>query len=261
MAILGDGDAARRTARRSTRPSSTSRARGGCSARRPRSPRSIRAPGARRDRPHDLGRRRVDEVPGQALQRSGEARRRAPRRAGRPSATFLAPLPVSRLWGVGPATLRKLERMGVRTIGDVAALDEPVLDRRPRCELGAHLHALARNDDPRAIVVDRAAKSIGAEETFAKRPHDRDECERELVRLADRACARVRHSELVARTLTLKIRFGDFETRTRARTFPEADRCQHGRPRGRTRAPRRVRRRRAACACSAFAVAARRRAR
>jgi len=135
---------------------------------------------------------------------------------------FLAPLPASRLWGVGPATLRKLERMGVRTIGDVAALDERVLTGALGASLGAHLHALARNDDTREIVVDRAAKSIGAEETFARDLRTRDECDRELVRLADRACERVRNNELVARTLTLKVRFGNFETRTRARTLPEA---------------------------------------
>jgi DNA polymerase-4 len=135
---------------------------------------------------------------------------------------FLAPLPASRLWGVGPATLRKLERMGVRTIGDVAALDEQVLTGALGASLGAHLHALARNDDTREIVVDRAAKSIGAEETYARDLRTRDECDRELVRLADRTCERVRNNELVARTLTLKVRFGNFETRTRARTFPEA---------------------------------------
>jgi DNA polymerase-4 len=135
---------------------------------------------------------------------------------------FLAPLPASRLWGVGPATLRKLDRMGVRTIGDVANLDEHLLTGALGSSLGGHLHALARNDDTREIVVDRAAKSIGAEETYATDLKTRDECERELVRLADRTCERVRHSELVARTLTLKVRFGDFETRTRARTLPEA---------------------------------------
>jgi DNA polymerase IV len=135
---------------------------------------------------------------------------------------FLAPLPASRLWGVGPATLRKLERMGVRTIGDVARLDEQVLTGALGASLGAHLHALARNDDPRAIVVDRAAKSIGAEETYARDLTTRDECDRELVRLVDRTCARVRKSELVARTLTLKVRFGDFETRTRAHTLADA---------------------------------------
>jgi DNA polymerase-4 len=135
---------------------------------------------------------------------------------------FLAPLPVTRLWGVGPATLKKLDRIGLRTIGDVAALDEAVLQGALGASLGAHLYALANNIDDREIVTDREAKSIGAEETFERDLHDRDECEHELVRLVDRVCARARKDALVARTVTLKIRFGNFETRTRARTLPDA---------------------------------------
>jgi DNA polymerase-4 len=134
---------------------------------------------------------------------------------------FLAPLPVDRLWGVGPATRRKLDRMGMRTIGDVAALDEVVLVQALGNALGHHLHALARNDDERAVVPEREAKSIGAEQTFGHDLHDRATCERELVRLADRAAQRLRSAGLAARTVTLKIRFADFETRTRARTKPE----------------------------------------
>ncbi|MDQ1462353.1 MAG: polymerase [Actinomycetota bacterium] len=134
---------------------------------------------------------------------------------------FLAPLPVSRLWGVGPATLTKLERMGLRSIGDVAAVDEQSLVRTLGSSLGQHLHALARNDDGRAVVPERDAKSIGAEETFGTDLHTPTACERELVRLADRACARLRSAGLTARTVNIKIRFGDFETRTRARTLPE----------------------------------------
>jgi DNA polymerase IV len=135
---------------------------------------------------------------------------------------FLAPLPVSRLWGVGPATMTKLERMGLRSIGDVAALDEQSLVRALGPSLGRHLHALACNDDGRAVVPEHDAKSIGAEETFGADLHTLAECERELVRLADRACARLRRAGLTARTVNIKIRFGDFETRTRARTLSEA---------------------------------------
>ena len=134
---------------------------------------------------------------------------------------FLAPLPVSRLWGVGPATLRKLERMAVRTIGDLAALDEQVLARALGNATGAHLYALARNHDPRPVVPGREAKSVGAEETFGRDLHSPAECMRELVRLADRVCTRLRHAGLQSRTITLKVRFGNFETRTRARTLPE----------------------------------------
>jgi DNA polymerase-4 len=134
----------------------------------------------------------------------------------------LAPLPVTRLWGVGPATLTKLERMGLRTIGDVAAVGEQTLVLTLGPSLGRHLHALARNDDPREVIPEHDAKSIGAEETFGVDLRTSAACERELVRLTDRAGARLRGAGLTARTVNLKIRFADFDTRTRARTLPEA---------------------------------------
>jgi DNA polymerase-4 len=134
---------------------------------------------------------------------------------------YLAPLPASRLWGVGPKTFAKLERMGVRTIGDVARIDEHALVGTLGPSLGAHVSALARNDDPREVVPEREVKSIGAEETYATDLRTAAECERELVRVADRACARLRASALTARTVNLKIRFSNFETRTRARTIAE----------------------------------------
>jgi DNA polymerase-4 len=134
---------------------------------------------------------------------------------------FLAPLPVSRLWGVGPATLRRLDRMAVHTIGEVAALPESVLTSALGTSLGLRLHALAGNDDPRAVVPEHEAKSIGAEETFAVDLRTRDACDHELVRLVDRVTSRLRRAELRARTATLKIRYENFETITRARTVPE----------------------------------------
>jgi DNA polymerase-4 len=133
---------------------------------------------------------------------------------------FLAPLPVTRLWGVGPATLERLERMAVHTIGELAALPESALVASLGSALGARLHALARNDDPRAVTTEREAKSIGAEETFAVDLRSRPACDGELVGIVDRVSARVRRAGLVAKTVTLKIRFADFETRTRSRTLP-----------------------------------------
>ncbi len=135
---------------------------------------------------------------------------------------FLAPLPVARLWGAGPATQKKLTRLGINTIGEVAELDESVLTRALGNSLGHHLHALANNDDDRAVVPEREMKSIGAEETFPTDLQTGEACERALVHLTDRACARLRSSGLVARTVTLKIRFADFETRTKARTLGTA---------------------------------------
>jgi DNA polymerase IV len=135
---------------------------------------------------------------------------------------FLAPLPVSRLWGVGPATFKRLDRMGVHTIGEVAELPESTLTAALGASLGQRLLALACNDDPREVVPEREAKSIGAEETFAVDLHERSECDREVVRLVDRAVSRLRKASFKARTITLKIRYGNFETKTRARTVPDA---------------------------------------
>jgi len=135
---------------------------------------------------------------------------------------FLSPLPVSRLWGVGPATLRRLERMSMRTIGDVAAAPETVLTAALGDSLGHRLAALARNDDPRPVNPERETKSIGAEETFPADLHQREDCDRELVRLADRVTSRLRGAGFAARRITLKIRFGNFETKTRARTLAAA---------------------------------------
>jgi DNA polymerase-4 len=132
---------------------------------------------------------------------------------------FLAPLPVTRLWGVGPATFRKLDRIGVVTIGDVARLPLDVLTAAVGAALGRHLHALARNEDDREVVTARAVKSVGAEQTFGVDLGSRVECDRELVRLVDRVAARLRGAGVTARTVTLKVRFGDFETRTRTRTL------------------------------------------
>jgi DNA polymerase-4 len=135
---------------------------------------------------------------------------------------FLHPLPVSRLWGVGPKTQAKLERIGATTIADVAALPEQALVASLGAKLGAHLHALAYNHDERAVTPTRDVKSVGAEETFPRDLHERADCNRELLRLADKVSARLRTSEHVARTFTLKVRFGDFSTITRSRTLPEA---------------------------------------
>ena len=132
---------------------------------------------------------------------------------------FLAPLPVSRLWGVGPATRQRLERMGVNTIGEVAALPDSALVASLGSALGSRLRALACNEDPRAVVPEHEAKSIGAEETFAVDVNDPAVCDRELVRLVDRVSERLRRADVQARTLTLKIRYGNFETKTRARTL------------------------------------------
>jgi DNA polymerase-4 len=132
---------------------------------------------------------------------------------------FLHPLGVERLWGVGPATRRRLEGLGVRTIGELAALPEETLVASLGDSHGRHLHALARNHDDRAVVPDREVKSIGHEETFPSDVRDGAELEREVQRLADRVAARLREAGRVGRTVQLKVRFASFRTITRSRTL------------------------------------------
>jgi DNA polymerase IV len=133
---------------------------------------------------------------------------------------FLHPLPVGSLWGVGPATLERLERFGVHTVGDLAALDLATLVAAVGQAHGRHLHDLAWARDTRPVETERDAKSIGHEETFAHDKHSHDELVREAVRLADGVASRLRASGTGARTVTLKVRFGDFTTITRAHTLP-----------------------------------------
>jgi len=134
---------------------------------------------------------------------------------------FLHPLPVSALWGVGPATLRKLERLAVRTVGDLAALPDDVVLRSIGRAHGTHLLELSRGHDDRTVVPEREAKSIGQEETFSRDIHSEDEIRAEVVRLSDLVASRLRRHGWAARTVTLKIRFSSFETITRSVT-PEA---------------------------------------
>jgi DNA polymerase-4 len=131
---------------------------------------------------------------------------------------FLHPLPVQALWGVGPATLRRLQSLGVHTVADLAELDEPGLVACVGAAHGRHLYRLAWAVDDRPVEVDREMKSIGHEETFAADRHTHDELVRELVRLSDAVAARLRAHGGAARTLTLKVRFAGFETITRSVT-------------------------------------------
>jgi DNA polymerase-4 len=131
---------------------------------------------------------------------------------------FLHPLPIEALWGVGPATAERLKRLGVRTVGELAAVPLDAVEGAVGRASGRHLHALARGLDPRRVESERAAKSIGHEETFSTDRTDRDGLGKELVRMADSVAARVRGGGFVGRTVQLKVRFGDFTTITRART-------------------------------------------
>ena len=132
---------------------------------------------------------------------------------------FLRPLPVESLWGVGPATLAKLHRIGVLTIADLADLPEENVVAVLGRSQGRHLHSLSNGHDERSVEPDRAMKSIGHEETFAHDHHLRSTLDRELVQFADAVASRLRAQGLVARTIQLKVRFGDFTTITRSTTL------------------------------------------
>jgi len=133
----------------------------------------------------------------------------------------LHPLGVRKLWGVGPATERKLTELGVATVGELAALPEDTLVRALGRAAGHHLHELAWNRDERPVVADQEVKSIGHEETFPTDLHDHAALEHKLVALADGVASRLRASQVAARTVQLKVRFGDFTTVTRSRTLPD----------------------------------------
>jgi len=133
---------------------------------------------------------------------------------------FLHPLPVRSLWGVGPATFKKLDRLGMRTVGDLLTLDVVTLERSLGRALGRHLYDLAHGVDNRPVETDRQVKSVGREETFSHDIVDSEPLRREVVRLADDVATRLRASGVAARTVTLKVRFGDFETITRSHTPP-----------------------------------------
>lgn len=129
---------------------------------------------------------------------------------------FLHAHPVQALWGVGPKTLERLERLGIVSIGDLAATPLIGLTSVLGTAHGQHLHDLANGRDERSVESDRLAKSIGHEQTFPQDLDERDLLERELLRLADAVAARAREAGVAGRTVQLKVRFGDFTTITRA---------------------------------------------
>jgi DNA polymerase-4 len=132
---------------------------------------------------------------------------------------FLHPLPVRALWGVGPATAARLERFGVSTVGDLAAVPVESLVTALGSAAGRHLHELSWARDDRPVEPQRETKSIGHEETYAHDHVEHAPLRAEAVRMADAVAARLRRHKLTARTVVLKVRFHDFSTITRSHTF------------------------------------------
>ncbi len=132
--------------------------------------------------------------------------------------TFLDPLPVRRLWGVGPVTAAGLEQLGIQTIGQVRLLSADILDARFG-QYGKHLWNLAQGIDDRPVITDKVARSISHETTFPVDITDRDVLRAQALALTDQVAARLRIRGLSGRTVQLKIRFSDFQTITRATTL------------------------------------------
>jgi DNA polymerase IV len=133
---------------------------------------------------------------------------------------FLHPLPVTALWGVGPATDARLKRFGVMTIGDLAVVPRQTLVASLGQALGNHLHELAHGHDPRPVEPQRDVKSVSHEETYAFDHVEHGPLRAEAVRMADAVAGRLRGARLSGRTVSIKVRFGDFTTITRSHTFP-----------------------------------------
>jgi DNA polymerase-4 len=135
---------------------------------------------------------------------------------------FLHPLPVERLWGVGPITAEKLHDAGLHRVGDVAAVSQRALMELLGRGAGRHLHALAHVRDPRRVERRRRRRSIGAQHALGRRSRTPELVDATLVALVDRVTGRLRKARRVCRTVVLRLRFSDFSRATRSHTLGEA---------------------------------------
>jgi DNA polymerase-4 len=134
---------------------------------------------------------------------------------------FLHPLPISALWGVGTKTEQQLERLGLRTVGDLANTPLASLTKMLGAAAGQKLLDLSWARDPRGVTIGREEKSVGHEVTFEYDVTDPAVIRRELLRMSDQVAVRLRKAGMVGRTVVLKLRFGDFTTITRSRKLEE----------------------------------------
>src|SRR5690349_20266095 len=133
---------------------------------------------------------------------------------------FLHPLEVERLWGVGPVTARRLDGVGITTVGQVAELGEHVLVSLLGRAAGRQLYALSRNRDPRQVRPRRRRGSIGAQRALGRSPTSLDQVDAALAGLVDRVARRMRVAGRTGRTVVLRLRFHDFSRATRSHTLP-----------------------------------------
>jgi DNA polymerase IV len=134
---------------------------------------------------------------------------------------FLHPLPIERLWGVGPVTAGKLHARGITTVGEVARLTESALVSLLGPAAGRHLYALAHNRDPRPVRVGRRRRSIGGQRALGRKRRSPEAIDAIVVGLVDRLARRLRAAARVCRTVVLRLRFDDFSRATRSHTLPE----------------------------------------
>jgi DNA polymerase-4 len=135
---------------------------------------------------------------------------------------FLHPLPVERLWGVGPKTATKLHARGLTTVAQVAALPELELIEIVGRATGRHLHALAHNRDPRRVRRRSRRRSIGSQHALGRSERSWQQADIVLVGIVDRVTRRMRAAHRVGRTVVLRLRFSDFTRATRSHTIAEA---------------------------------------
>lgn len=131
---------------------------------------------------------------------------------------FLHPLQVSYLWGVGPVTKRRLNELGIESIGDIASTPFDSLSSMLGAGAANHLHALANNQDPRPVERRRKAKSVGAQSAMRPQRRSMEDLMPVLQRLTDRVATRLRAKNRSARTVTIRVRFGDLSSVTRSAT-------------------------------------------
>jgi len=132
---------------------------------------------------------------------------------------FLHPLPIERIWGIGPATAVRLHRIGVATAGELARVTEADLAALLGTAAARHLHALANNHDPRPVRPRRRRRSIGSQHAFGLRRAAAAEIETDLVAIVDRVTRRLRAARRAGRTAVLRLRFGDYTRASRSCTI------------------------------------------
>ena len=135
---------------------------------------------------------------------------------------FLHPLPVERLWGVGPVTAAKLRARGITTVGEVARLGVATLESMLGQATGRHLHALAHHHDPRPVQVGRRRRSMGAQCALGRSARSWADVDATLVALVDRVTRRMRTAGRAGRTVMLRMRLDDYTRATRSHTLPRA---------------------------------------